>query len=588
MKILKLAVKNTRSFGEEVELSFDKAINIFIGPNAGGKSNLLDILNISLIEFLLFFWRIRIDRSDNGAVTRRILIKEGLFGQMQEALDSHNQMINQPQEIRISLSPDIEDLTNLKIILKHNEALLEFREKNISYAPLPNLLRFDSEDIKEADIEAIKDKTFIFGIKNSKEVETYPRDEAEHREYHIFLNYLNNFDVYSQLIDTYNELNPEKEEIPKLHPPVCYFSPYRAPQIQGLVTKLSGNEKHALKTEYRKATSKVISSTLNFANFHFGSKLRLLNNNLEAFQSDEEVKLINKYLKILGYKQFTYSEVDPLNNTYQGKILKQNGDSLEVSKASSGEKEVLNLLLGVFAFNIKNGIIIIDEPELHLHPKWQITLLELFTELSRDRGIQFFLSTHSPHFVTQKSIKSVCRIFLKEGQSRVCMPGELNETEKDLYQFIDVLNNTKVFFADKVILVEGTVDQIIFDSILNGIQSEKRNNEVIEILDIAGKNNLNKFQRFLRKWAIQCYILADRGFTPDDSESSFVLSKDDIQEYFDGISKRKFGIDEALKVAKGISNQTITIPEEIRSILIKIVENQNKTSRDKEVEPLMN
>lgn len=64
---------------------------------------------------------------------------------------------------------------------------------------------------------------------------------------------------------------------------------------------------------------------------------------------------------------------------------------------SSGEKQVL-----IFAAELRRrwtpgSLVLIDEPELHLHAAWQSTLFKLITDLQRERGGQVILATQSHH-----------------------------------------------------------------------------------------------------------------------------------------------------------------------------------------------
>ena len=49
MKLIDLQIKNVKSFNDQELISFDEKFNILIGPNGGGKSNLLDIVTIVLL-----------------------------------------------------------------------------------------------------------------------------------------------------------------------------------------------------------------------------------------------------------------------------------------------------------------------------------------------------------------------------------------------------------------------------------------------------------------------------------------------------------------------------------------------------------
>lgn len=90
-------------------------------------------------------------------------------------------------------------------------------------------------------------------------------------------------------------------------------------------------------------------------------------------------------------------------------ILKTSFGSIYFEYLSSGFKSLIILILGIIKeiefrlsdSNIKvedfDGIVVIDEIELHLHPTWQTQIVE--TLLRVFPKVQFFISTHSPHVV---------------------------------------------------------------------------------------------------------------------------------------------------------------------------------------------
>ncbi len=54
MIIKSLSIQNIKSIGNKINLHFEDGINILIGPNGGGKSNIMDILNIVLNTYFIF------------------------------------------------------------------------------------------------------------------------------------------------------------------------------------------------------------------------------------------------------------------------------------------------------------------------------------------------------------------------------------------------------------------------------------------------------------------------------------------------------------------------------------------------------
>src|SRR3954447_8624711 len=81
-------------------------------------------------------------------------------------------------------------------------------------------------------------------------------------------------------------------------------------------------------------------------------------------------------LKDLGCK-WKLETVNVLQNQYDIRLIKQ-GSSFLVGNPSSGEKELFTYFFGIYALNVREALIVIDEPELHLHPKWQSILFSLF------------------------------------------------------------------------------------------------------------------------------------------------------------------------------------------------------------------
>lgn len=75
-------------------------------------------------------------------------------------------------------------------------------------------------------------------------------------------------------------------------------------------------------------------------------------------------------------------------------IINSNGTLLSTNSLSSGEKQILLILLRVFLLNEKEAIVLIDEPENSLDISWQYKLVELLVKLNPNA--QFFITTHSP------------------------------------------------------------------------------------------------------------------------------------------------------------------------------------------------
>ena len=74
-------------------------------------------------------------------------------------------------------------------------------------------------------------------------------------------------------------------------------------------------------------------------------------------------------------------------------VITDNG-TLDVGALSSGEMQVLLILLRVFLLGQRESIVLIDEPENSLDIDWQFELINLLVRLNPNA--QFFITTHSP------------------------------------------------------------------------------------------------------------------------------------------------------------------------------------------------
>ena len=73
------------------------------------------------------------------------------------------------------------------------------------------------------------------------------------------------------------------------------------------------------------------------------------------------------------------------------------GDEFDINELSSGEKQLFLRTLAIRMLNPENSIILIDEPELSLHPKWQQRIVDVYRKIGKNN--QIIIATHSPHIL---------------------------------------------------------------------------------------------------------------------------------------------------------------------------------------------
>lgn len=115
---------------------------------------------------------------------------------------------------------------------------------------------------------------------------------------------------------------------------------------------------------------------------------------------------MNRFKNAFGriFDNLEYSGIDNQNGK-KVVLFKKHGELIPIDSLSSGEKQIvyrgcfllrdINALNGAFAF--------IDEPEISLHPLWQMKIMEyyrsIFTNSSGEQTSQMFVVTHSPFII---------------------------------------------------------------------------------------------------------------------------------------------------------------------------------------------
>lgn len=121
----------------------------------------------------------------------------------------------------------------------------------------------------------------------------------------------------------------------------------------------------------------------------------------------------------------------------------------------------------------EESVIVIDEPELSVHPALQKRLMTLFLEYSMTR--QIIVCTHSPYFVNWEAIVNganlirvvkecaVSKCYMISNECRSSFGGILRDLNNP--HTLGIEANEAFFLEDSIILVEGQEDVVIFNKI---------------------------------------------------------------------------------------------------------------------------
>lgn len=150
-----------------------------------------------------------------------------------------------------------------------------------------------------------------------------------------------------------------------------------------------------------------------------------------SFLLREDNQNIDMYEEIVNKKNLKTLQ-EELKKIINGDFVKENNrvkfksndleDGFDLQTLSSGLKGMSVLLRLIECGKLEEkGTIILDEPEIHLHPKWQLKYAELLIELQKILNLHILISSHSPYFISaieaysaKHEIADKCKYYLSD------------------------------------------------------------------------------------------------------------------------------------------------------------------------------
>ncbi len=88
------------------------------------------------------------------------------------------------------------------------------------------------------------------------------------------------------------------------------------------------------------------------------------------------------------------------------------GKEFDINGLSSGEKQLFFRIMALKMFEANNSVIIVDEPEISLHPAWQQKILKVYEKIGENN--QVIVATHSPHIIASTPKENIKILTRKE------------------------------------------------------------------------------------------------------------------------------------------------------------------------------
>ena len=170
------------------------------------------------------------------------------------------------------------------------------------------------------------------------------------------------------------------------------------------------------------------------------------------------------------------------------------------------------------------ALLLVEEPEAHLHPQLQDRVMDLLKQHSKEalngeRRVQVVMTTHSPSLVSSADLETMTMVH--KGQTYPLASGHTKLQKTDysfLQRFIDA-TKANLFFARGVMMVEGPAEAILLPTLAEacGRSFSKHGVSIVNV----GHTGLYHYARILQRQApspeypVPVVCLTDRDIVPD-------------------------------------------------------------------------
>ena len=441
-------------------------INILIWPNGSGKSNLLDIIN-AVRKY--------------GITTNYTLEQWEPFcikncNKTQHNLTKHRGQETKKSHIYLSLLLSQEDYNNIFFLIEKrdiiNDIISQYSDSNIQFLSITKEKILTKQKIP-----------LYFSLDDNNHLILQNNEDPIIQ---FIYQYLQNFELIQICSDIYNTSHSSRRG--------------------------SLRNTFALITSENSSVSNNIPKPIHLFCKKLNSFKTQPNNIsvLENFFIDSTNNILKKY---------TWFEIVSQKNLSENSFLIKNSSwyTFMYEELSSGEQSFLSLILLIYSHDLQNGFLIIDEPELHLHPQSQKEFLNLIEEMKTKQHMQCIVATHSPMMINEHNINHVFRCSKVDGKSIISSTNsQFWEDEATLLQMLKFDHIAKIFFVDTIILVEGETDMYFLSHYIEYLKTLPKWQHRIqqyEIITISGKWWIKRRRHFLKKFNSHVYYIGDRDNT---------------------------------------------------------------------------
>ncbi|MNF28513.1 hypothetical protein D3C84_91930 [compost metagenome] len=205
----------------------------------------------------------------------------------------------------------------------------------------------------------------------------------------------------------------------------------------------------------------------------------------------------------------------------------ENPDGRDVSSFGHGAQRSIQIALIKCLAEVRRAgggnagrttLLLIDEPELYLHPQAIEVVRAALSRLAGD-GYQVIITTHSANMISRLDAPNTLLIRRSIAEGTRCYPrikDAVREAIDDANHQSETLfalsNSSKILFSERVVITEGKTERTILPAIFQNVIGATPGEDKIGLVDIGGTPNIPDTMRVLRAMGVPCRAIVDLDF----------------------------------------------------------------------------
>ena len=513
MYIEKVEIENFRIFGNKVEILFQKGLNMLIGENSSGKTAIIDAIRLVL---------------SIGTYKRNFYMDENDFhiNEYGERMLSSNISIyfddlNDTQKSELMYLININDQNSNKAEIHVNFS--GYYNSKGNFRVREDVTGFNEQMIPDTDKACLQKLTYIF-MPALRDAENDMKPSKYSQLSKLLLKYANTDEKKEKLIEIIKVMNKSilKNE--------TIFN------IKDTINKrLRSMEKEILIQEIDIDISELnindIGAILRIANTKKLNKIIITEEDKNKL---EEKMDISKYIElnedkfILKINEMKKDGIGVDDLDIKDFLENKNNVNFLIKQNGLGYNNILSMATELSNFKETDKddflVMLIEEPEAHLHPQL-LYLLDDF--LKEDENNQIILTSHSPTLISRFKLDKLIILQKDNENIKVANLSKINFEKGEqeiLERYLDV-TKSQMFFSKGIIFVEGVTEALLVNEFSKkiGKDLDKYSVEIVNMngVDFEPFAKLFQIENNKNLLSIKCSIITDddRCINKDDDNS---------------------------------------------------------------------